>query len=44
MTIKTVNTNGSYNHAQSANIQQLHLYPKVYEREQNTVTYFNGKL
>ena len=43
MTIKTVNTNGSYNHAQSANIQQLHLDPKVHEREQNTVTYFNKK-
>ena len=43
MTIKTVNNNCNYNHGQSANIQQLHLDPKVYEREKNTVTYFNGK-
>ena len=43
MTIKTVNKPCNYNHAHSCTIQQLHLDPKVYQREQNTVTYFVNK-
>jgi hypothetical protein len=44
MTIKTVKKFFSYSHTQSAKIQQLHLDPKVHERERNTVNYFNKKL
>ena len=44
MIIKTVNKHCNYNHAKSCTIQQLHLDPKVHQREQNTVSYFNKKV
>jgi hypothetical protein len=42
--IKTVKIKNVYNDSRTSRIDQLHLNPKVNEREKNTISYFNKKL